>query len=413
MGGYIYGWDCSKVGGPRDRSGLGTVESTLIMPIASYAADCSSDEWKFVLPNGRYNVELGFSDIESGIDTSGCMLQGISANVGYLQPGEKDSVLININVVDRLVTFSGKYMDGCDSVSYITIRSGWDLGFELGVENGNECNTGSLSIVDEEECIAAAEAMEFSFMSSYDVLSNPKGCHLLPGAGVYFNTHDVGMAHWGYTPICKNIGFDYGMENGNACNAGAVPVVTQEGCLDASRAFGLSFENTENQPFNPKGCHWLPGVGFYFNSHETGSAHWGYTPICRTVEYPSFALIDGAPGSCDEVAEIVNPDPEAQIGEVQCCRNGNECTRRNPATSNDNNDCITGNNDDLKYSFQDAMDACASLGTGWSLCTREETASALCLGKGCWHDCAHVWVLDPQVDEALHLSSLNLAVEEH
>eukprot|EP00492_Amphilonche_elongata_P005834 TRINITY_DN97_c0_g1_i11.p1 TRINITY_DN97_c0_g1~~TRINITY_DN97_c0_g1_i11.p1 ORF type:complete len:80 (-),score=15.24 TRINITY_DN97_c0_g1_i11:265-483(-) len=46
------------------------------------------------------------------------------------------------------------------------------------------------------------------------------------------------------------------------------------------------------------------------------------------------------------------------------------------------------------------MDACASLGTGWSLCTREETASALCLGKGCWHDCAHVWVLDPQVDES-------------
>ena len=72
------------------------------------------------------------------------------------------------------------------------------------MENGNECEAGSLSILDEEECIAAAEAMELSFLSTYDVQSNPKGCHLLPGTGVYFNSNDVGMAHWGFTPICKS-----------------------------------------------------------------------------------------------------------------------------------------------------------------------------------------------------------------
>jgi hypothetical protein len=282
-GGYRYGWDCPTNGGARDRSGLGTVDSTIIMPTNGYGTECSNNGWKIVLPNGKYNVELGFSDTENGIDTSGCMLEGITADVGYLQPGEKDSVLINIIVVNRLVTFSGTYMDGCDSISYITIKSGWDLGFELGVENGNECEAGSLSILDEQECIAAAEAMELSFLSTYDVQSNPKGCHLLPGTGVYFNSNDVGMAHWGFTPICKNIGYDYGVENGNACNDGGVPVFSQEECLDAARAFGLDFENSENTPFNPKGCHWLPGVGFTFNSHDTGSTHWGYTPICRTI----------------------------------------------------------------------------------------------------------------------------------
>ena len=88
----------------------------------------------------------------------------------------------------------------------------------------------------------------------------------------------------------------------------------------------------------------------------------------------------------------MNPDPTAKLGEVQCCKTDGTCTRRSPWNSDSNDDCISGNNDDSKYSLQEAANMCAALGENWSLCTREQVSNGNCRGKGCAIDWAYVWV---------------------
>jgi len=92
--------------------------------------------------------------------------------------------------------------------------------------------------------------------------------------------------------------------------------------------------------------------------------------------------------------EKMNPDPTAKLGEVQCCKTDGTCTRRSPWNSNSNNDCISGDNDDRKYSLQEAANSCAGLGEAWSLCTRQQVEAGICQGKGCQIDHEYTWVID-------------------
>eukprot|EP00493_Phyllostaurus_siculus_P003899 UN03915 len=108
-----------------------------------------------------------------------------------------------------------------------------------------------------------------------------------------------------------------------------------------------------------------------------------------------FALIDGAPGGGDKVPEIFNPDPNQDLGEVQCCHPVERCTRMDPWNSLSNRDCISGNADNVTYSLHEAISMCEALGNDWTLCTREEVNSDMCRHRGCSHDHHHVWVWDP------------------
>jgi len=115
--------------------------------------------------------------------------------------------------------------------------------------------------------------------------------------------------------------------------------------------------------------------------------------VCSCAVLPgAFALIDGAPNSNHSPAEIPNPDLSQKLGEVQCCHPDKGCTRRNPWNSGNENNCISGNNDNVQVSLYEAISMCDSLGDKWSLCTREETNSGLCQSKGCGHDSKLAWV---------------------
>jgi len=121
-------------------------------------------------------------------------------------------------------------------------------------------------------------------------------------------------------------------------------------------------------------------------------------------------LIDGAPDGGASPTEVNHPDFAASLGEVQCCHDSDGCTRR------DNGMCISGDNDNLKFSFHEAVDACAALGDGWRICTRDEVDSNLCKSKGCAHDSRLVWATEkkfyPKVHPAAGTATCQAAMDE-
>merc|ERR1712012_1107098 len=118
--------------------------------------------------------------------------------------------------------------------------------------------------------------------------------------------------------------------------------------------------------------------------------------VCRGETNPRPrvpALLDAAPRSGRRVPEVHNPDPLQKLGEVQCCKEG-KCSRRFPSDSTSNDDCLSGKNDEVKHTFQEAIDLCEKLGSGWSLCTRTEVRSNICRGTGCGHDHKLAWAFE-------------------
>ena len=88
-------------------------------------------------------------------------------------------------------------------------------------------------------------------------------------------------------------------------------------------------------------------------------------------------------------------DSTLPLGEVQCCNTElTDCTRKDPA---DSNKCISGDNDDVKFSYGEAEELCQKIeptGT-WDLCPKnliENTNQKICENHGCGHDYALVWV---------------------
>ena len=72
------------------------------------------------------------------------------------------------------------------------------------------------------------------------------------------------------------------------------------------------------------------------------------------------------------------------IGEVSCCsKDGTSCTRKDSSGN-----CLSGNNDDVKYSWSDANAMCEGL--GMRLCSSQDELD-LCCGEGCQIDHDLVW----------------------
>lgn len=101
-------------------------------------------------------MTLGFSDFDGpdgrgGVYTSGCTLQGESASVGYVEPGDVREKVMHVHVNDGQLVLAGRWnaLGGrCDSISYITIvsadKAGWlveskNCGPSFGAEDANCC----------------------------------------------------------------------------------------------------------------------------------------------------------------------------------------------------------------------------------------------------------------------------------
>jgi len=193
--GYHYGWEKDVQGSVRDRNGLGTVESTLVI---------NNGVWMMALPDGKYNVEVGFSDPANDVDTTRCQVGAVKISVGTVAAGETSSTHINVEIENDVLYVSGFAGSGCDSFSYIIVRSGWvESGYEYGVPDSNKCHGYQRKLESHDECAAAAQA--FGMFIEGGTLSNPnwpKGCFEMYGE-VFFNADATGGAMADRTPICE------------------------------------------------------------------------------------------------------------------------------------------------------------------------------------------------------------------
>merc|ERR1711953_416757 len=194
--GYQYGWNTDLQAYARDRSGAGTIDSTLMLN--------GGNNWMISLPEGKYNVEIGYSDPANDIDTSRCQVDAVSISVGTVAAGETASTHINVEIENEVLYISGRYGSGCDSFSHIIVRSGWvESGYELGMPDTNECYAYQNRIETYEECLAAAQALGIMLEShSFTSPTEPRGCYQL-GSEAFFNDHATGGVQQYRTPICE------------------------------------------------------------------------------------------------------------------------------------------------------------------------------------------------------------------
>jgi len=127
-------------------------------------------------------------------------------SVGVLAAGETASKHINVEIDESGILYiAGSYGNGCDSFSYVIVRSGWiETGYELGIPDSNECYASQTAIRDDRtECEAAAQAFGL-YMEGNDINSDimPKGCYEQYNE-VFYNIHATGGALLDRIPICK------------------------------------------------------------------------------------------------------------------------------------------------------------------------------------------------------------------
>ena len=120
--GYEYGWGCDLRADVRDRQNAGTRDSSLIIP--DRLSKCANDEWNIELPDGRYTVEVGYSDPSHDTTTSGCKVEGLNASVGTVVKGARQTKELIVVVADSKLTLSGSFSSGCTSFSFIHISTG-------------------------------------------------------------------------------------------------------------------------------------------------------------------------------------------------------------------------------------------------------------------------------------------------
>ena len=105
--------------------------------------------------------------------------------------------------------------------------------------------------------------------------------------------------------------------------------------------------------------------------------------------------MDGAPNNGASVPITKVDNPTDKVGAVQCCRNDNECARRDPWDSEIDDDCITPQGNEYFVSYNEAEELCATLEPAgeWDLCELQllNANPSLCQGKGCSHDSTYVW----------------------
>lgn len=129
--GNSYGWHCDLTTDSRDRASWGTVESSIMVPDRYNTIDggiCDTDEWKFEVANGVYDVTVTYSDIHYYSNTELCAVNGQSAAVdGIIVPqGVPTDVTVTVTVTDGFIKLSGSYdvptVPSCTSYAAVSIQ---------------------------------------------------------------------------------------------------------------------------------------------------------------------------------------------------------------------------------------------------------------------------------------------------
>jgi len=130
-------------------------------------------------------------------------------DIGTVAAGTQQTVTANVRVSDGYLVFDA--LSGCDSISYMIIKSGFDEHyFYTGDMDTNYCPASTNFIEDVETCQLAARKIGYRFVmeNSYD--SQPQGCFFnTEKEGVFFNTNgfaDTTSSQSSSQPICiKNM----------------------------------------------------------------------------------------------------------------------------------------------------------------------------------------------------------------
>merc|ERR1712012_670459 len=138
----------------------------------------NSGVWMIALPEGKYNVEVGYSDPANDVQTTQCSVGAVTISVGTVAAGEKASTHINVEIESDVLYVSGFAGAGCDSFSYIIVRSGWvETGYEMGIPDSNKCYGFQSKLESYAECAAAGQA--FGMHVTNDAVNNQvwqRGC---------------------------------------------------------------------------------------------------------------------------------------------------------------------------------------------------------------------------------------------
>lgn len=124
--GFRYGWSAQATA--RDVYGMRSRESTSVVAP-------SGGSWQLTVPNGVYDVELGFSDPENGVVMSGCMVEGVPVSPDTeceVQPTQTFMVGQSVAVEDGQLTLSGP-TSTCESWAFLHVNANMpgEAGFEF------------------------------------------------------------------------------------------------------------------------------------------------------------------------------------------------------------------------------------------------------------------------------------------
>jgi len=136
--GYSYGWSCDFTGDVRDRNNVGvsvgTRDSSFVIP--DRLDVCNDPKWTISLPNGGYDVKVGYSDQMYASETDGCYVQDVNVGVGSVPAGVPKSKSVNVEVTSGTLVFKGSFWDRpqCGLISNIRITPDYGM-----VDDGNNC----------------------------------------------------------------------------------------------------------------------------------------------------------------------------------------------------------------------------------------------------------------------------------
>ena len=115
---FNYGWSCDFTKDTKDRDNAGTRESSLIVPNRQHT--CDNSMWNIKVPNSHYVILIGYSDPQHDVETGACAVEGHSASVGWVFPGELKIKTLSVQVSDGKLTLTGSH-PSCTGYSFIHI----------------------------------------------------------------------------------------------------------------------------------------------------------------------------------------------------------------------------------------------------------------------------------------------------
>ena len=85
-----------------------------------------------------------------------------------------------------------------------------------------------------------------------------------------------------------------GDDGSNVCPANSAKIWDEPTCVDAAASVGATFQSTGTYADYPSGCYYWSGTfnsgGVYLNTHATGAADSGSTPLCAGAHLSAGCL---------------------------------------------------------------------------------------------------------------------------